>query len=94
MKEKLAGFEQQNQSLLQEVNGLKGSQKALAEVEILQQSSTSNDESSKLSAKLLDTEAQLSQTQTSMKELLSQVEKKNSEIQVHLDYLLYDSVIC
>ena len=45
-------------------------------------SAPQQDEVSGLSKKLLETEAQLSQSQASMKELLAQVEQKNQQLQV------------
>lgn len=88
MKGKLAQVEGQNKSLLSEVDKMKKeSQTVQAQVETLQQSAPTSVDSSKLSSKLLETEAQLSQAQSSKKELLAQAEQKNAEIQV-----LYDKI--
>lgn len=83
MKSKLNEVEGQKRTLLQELEKLKReSEVKQAQVESLQQSAPPSEDTSKLSGKLLETEAQLSQTQASMKELLAQVEHKNAEIQV------------
>lgn len=86
MKERLSQVDAHNQSLLQEVDRLKREgQTSKAQIESFQKTApAAGEEVAKLSTKLLDTEAQLSQTQSSMKELLAQVEQKNKEIQVPL----------
>lgn len=70
-----------NQALENQISSLQQVQK-----ESVQNSSApppaQQDEVSGLSKKLLETEAQLSQSQASMKELLAQVEQKNQQLQV------------
>ena len=77
-----------NQALENQISSLQQVQK-----ESVQNSSTlppaQQDEVSGLSKKLLETEAQLSQSQASMKELLAQVEQKNQQLQVTLPRPLY-----
>lgn len=68
------------------MNELNGKNKVLethvSDLKTQNSSAPQQDEMSGLSKKLLETEAKLSQSQTSMKELLAQVEQKNQQIQV------------
>ena len=73
-----------NQALENQISSLQQVQKE--SVQNSSAPSSQQDEVSGLSKKLLETEAQLSQSQASMKELLAQVEQKNQQLQVCYQY--------
>jgi hypothetical protein len=85
VQEKIREVEGKKKSLEEQVSTLKvekeSAQKS-AQPTTAQPKTVLDSEYQELSSKLLSTEQQLTKTQTSMKELLSQVEQKNTAIQV------------
>ena len=84
VQEQIRDVEGKKKSLEQQVSAMKvekeSAQKATQPTTA--QKTVLESEYQELSAKLLDTEQQLTKSQTSMNELLSQVEQKNKELQV------------